>query len=190
MDPETGENKLGWRDNNEFELKFYFIMQYLKIRQGDLWCLKMSSQNLEHFRESHLIFWFGWRKEQIESTWRGKKKLTKYSVKSSAKKSITSITAKAERKIADNSFLYREFSITAIPFTICIIACATCLANFNKILESFRNGFLRLLESELSFSIRFSLPNWFPSTALCTISGAKIAGATRIRAATRSGASK
>lgn len=188
MNPETGEHKLGWRDNKEFELKFYFIMQYLKIRQGDLWCLKMSSQNLEHFREK-VVWYFGLAdiKNKLNKK---KKKKTKYSVKSSAKKSITSITAKAERKIADNSFLYREFSITAIPFTICIIACATCLANFNKILESFRNGFLRLLESELSFSIRFSLPNWFPSTALCTKSGAKIAGAIRIRAATRSGASK
>lgn len=106
------------------------------------------------------------------------------------KKSVTSITARAERKIANNSFLYREFTITAIPFTIRIIACATNLKHFNKIFKSLRNGFLRVLRFKLSSSIWFSLLKCFPSTTLLTVSGAKIAGATRIRAAMRSGASK
>lgn len=37
-------------------------------------------------------------------------------------KFITSIIAGEERKIVDNNFLYKELSISIIPFIICVTA--------------------------------------------------------------------
>lgn len=57
------------------------------------------------------------------------------------KKFFTSITAKAERRIADNAFLYKELSIFAVLFIICAIARTMYLENFDKILQTLINGF-------------------------------------------------
>lgn len=103
-------------------------------------------------------------------------------------KFITSIIAREERRTADNSFLYKELTISVICFIISVIAIAKYLVILDNNLYSPKIGFF-LIELLSSFTW-LSCVDWFSLTILGVVSGAKIAGATRIRAATRSGASK
>lgn len=118
--------------------------------------------------------------------------ITYCTVKIIQKNFCTSITAKADRKIAESAFLDKELIISAMPFATCMIACIKYLTYVDNISKSLINGFIRF-KSDLSLSVclfESFLLERFPSTTFCTTRGANIAGATRIRAATLSGASK
>lgn len=82
------------------------------------------------------------------------------------KKFSTSVTPKAEHKMADNTFLYKELSTSIIPLSLCPIALIMSVVNFNKISKSLTKFFLNTFEFDPSPSVRVSLPPLFPSAAL------------------------
>lgn len=95
-----------------------------------------------------------------------------------------------ERKNADKVFLYKEFIMSPIPFTNCIIACPRYWDNFDKMLTTVVNQFPLEFTSKSSPSVWLLFPLGLSLATGPEFRGARIAGATSIMAATRLGASK
>lgn len=103
---------------------------------------------------------------------------------------LTKTIAKVERRIADKAFLYKELTISIIPFIICIATFAMWMQKLDKAFQILTNGFSGKFESEIPSTTCLSFVIWFSRVALRGKIGANIAGATRTKAATLSGASK
>lgn len=95
-----------------------------------------------------------------------------------------------ERKNADKAFLYKEFIMSPIPFTKRIIACPRYWDTFDKMLKTEVNQFPLEFTSNSLPSVWLLFPLELSFVTCPKFRGATIAGATSIRAATRSGASK
>lgn len=69
---------------------------------------------------------------------------------------LTKTIAKVERRIADKAFLYKELTISIIPFIICIATFAMCMKKVDKAFQILTNGFSGKFESEIPSAICLS----------------------------------